>query len=236
MAASRPRRHSAQHGSGDGPLTAAASAFPPSDNAPSAIVQSVTTASADPAEPPCGSGSGNYQRRPFFWRCRRSISRSIAARRKAVLASFFSNTAAMRASVPAANFAITRSGQHGFRPMRGRIDFVCPYCRGNCKRTAMADRSRYEQNRPDAGIFDIPIQRAIFGRKVCLPEFLRSRAASTGSLRECRFLDNRCSWPSKKQRCDRALMSTRPSTTLADLLTPLPAANPFSAMRASLRR
>jgi putative ABC transport system substrate-binding protein len=27
-----------------------------------------------------------------------------------------------------------------------------------------------------------------------------------------------------------------PSTTLADLLTPLPAANPFSAMRASLRR
>src|SRR4029077_19103780 len=31
-------------------------------------------------------------------------------------------------------------------------------------------------------------------------------------------------------------MSTRPSTTLADLLTPLLAANPFSAMRASLRR
>jgi hypothetical protein len=211
MAASRPRRHSAQHGSGDGPLTAAASAFPPSDNALSAIVQSVTTTSADPAEPPCGSGSGNYQRRPFFWRCRRSISRPIAARRKAVLASFFSNTAAMRASVPAANFAITRSGQHSFRPMRGRIDFVCPYCRGNCKRTAMADRSRYEQNRPDAGTFDIPIQRAIFGRKVCLPEFLRSRAASTGSLRECLFWTTDVAGLAKSSAAICALMSTRPS-------------------------
>jgi hypothetical protein len=33
-----------------------------------------------------------------------------------------------------------------------------------------------------------------------------------------------------------ALMSPRPSTTLADLFTPLLAANPFSTMRASLRR
>jgi len=33
-----------------------------------------------------------------------------------------------------------------------------------------------------------------------------------------------------------ALMNTRPSTTLADLLMPLLAANPFSTMRASLRR
>src|SRR5215475_2648607 len=32
-----------------------------------------------------------------------------------------------------------------------------------------------------------------------------------------------------------ALMSTRPSPTLAELLMPLPAANPFSTMRASLR-
>jgi hypothetical protein len=31
-------------------------------------------------------------------------------------------------------------------------------------------------------------------------------------------------------------MSPEPSTTLADLLTPLLAANPFSTMRASLRR
>jgi hypothetical protein len=46
------------------------------------------------------------------------------------------------------------------------------------------------KNRPDAGTFDIPIQRAIFGRRSVLPEFLRSRAANTGSLRECRFLDN----------------------------------------------
>src|SRR6266516_6950691 len=35
------------------------------------------------------------------------------------------------------------------------------------------------KNRTDAGTFDIPIQQAIFGRKVCLPEFLRSRAAPT---------------------------------------------------------
>src|SRR5215813_12883288 len=33
--------------------------------------------------------------------------------------------------------------------------------------------------------------------------------------------------------CD--FMSTRPSPTLAELLMPLPAANPFSTMRASLR-
>src|SRR5262249_29434658 len=33
----------------------------------------------------------------------------------------------------------------------------------------------------------------------------------------------------------RAFMSTRPSPTLAELLMPLPAANPFSTMRASLR-
>src|SRR5215510_10155718 len=32
-----------------------------------------------------------------------------------------------------------------------------------------------------------------------------------------------------------AFMSTRPSPTLAELLMPLPAANPFSTMRASLR-
>jgi hypothetical protein len=36
----------------------------------------------------------------------------------------------------------------------------------------------------------LAIQRAIFGRRSVLPEFLRSRAASTGCLRECRFLDN----------------------------------------------
>jgi hypothetical protein len=47
------RRSKSRTGCGR-PLTAAASAFPPSDNAPSAIVQSMTTASADLAEPPCG--------------------------------------------------------------------------------------------------------------------------------------------------------------------------------------
>jgi len=36
--------------------------------------------------------------------------------------------------------------------------------------------------------------------------------------------------------CGCALMSPRPSTTLADLLTPPLVANPFSTMRASLRR
>jgi len=35
---------------------------------------------------------------------------------------------------------------------------------------------------------------------------------------------------------ERAMIATGTNTTLADLLTPLPAANPFSAMRASLRR
>src|SRR5262249_14684838 len=33
----------------------------------------------------------------------------------------------------------------------------------------------------------------------------------------------------------REFMSTRPNPTLAELLMPLPAANPFSTMRASLR-
>src|SRR2546429_9823335 len=46
------------------------------------------------------------------------------------------------------------------------------------------------KNRPDAGTFDIPIQRAIFGQRSVRSEFLTSRAASTGSLRECRFLDD----------------------------------------------
>jgi hypothetical protein len=42
-------------------------------------------------------------------------------------------------------------------------------------------------------------------------------------------------WPKFPAQRSREF-SQRTSTTLADLLTPLPAANPFSAMRASLRR
>ena len=42
--------------------------------------------------------------------------------------------------------------------------------------------------------------------------------------------------PSRATSTIRFAMISRTSTTLADLLTPLPAANPFSAMRASLRR
>jgi hypothetical protein len=38
------------------------------------------------------------------------------------------------------------------------------------------------------------------------------------------------------QKTSRPFMSLRPSTTLADSLTPLLVANPFSAMRTSLRR
>src|SRR5215813_4199227 len=40
------------------------------------------------------------------------------------------------------------------------------FFRGNGKRTAMADRwlKLLSKNRPDAGTFDIPIQRAIFGQ------------------------------------------------------------------------
>src|SRR5262249_41707550 len=40
------------------------------------------------------------------------------------------------------------------------------FFRGNCKRTAMADRSLklLSKNHLDAGTFDIPIQRTIFGR------------------------------------------------------------------------
>jgi hypothetical protein len=46
------------------------------------------------------------------------------------------------------------------------------------------------KNRPDAGTLDIPIQRAIFGQKVCPFRVFDIASASTGSLRECRFLDN----------------------------------------------
>src|SRR5262245_806053 len=45
-------------------------------------------------------------------------------------------------------------------------------------------------------------------------------------------------WPSSsllRLGCGCELMSPRPSPTLAELLMPLPAANPFSTMRASLR-
>jgi hypothetical protein len=49
------------------------------------------------------------------------------------------------------------------------------------------------------------------------------------------FCEHKISAPPPKPDI-RALMSTRPSTTLADLLTPLLAANPFLTMRASLRR
>jgi len=52
-------------------------------------------------------------------------------------------------------------------------------------------RQSYEQkNRPDAGTLDIQIQRAIFGQKVCPFRVFDIASASTGSLRECRFLDN----------------------------------------------
>src|SRR5262249_23143949 len=85
--------------------------------------------------------------------------------------------------------------------IRRRIRTRLPTCwsmgfgaffRRNCKRTAMADRSlelwtkivlavgqatsRFNGQFLDEGLF--------------CQEFLRSRAASTGSLRECRFLDN----------------------------------------------
>src|SRR5215510_2372846 len=49
------------------------------------------------------------------------------------------------------------------------------------------------------------------------------------------FLDNRWLRPRKAGAAICALMSTRPNPTLAELLMPLPAANPFSTMRASLR-
>src|SRR5215510_9435201 len=39
----------------------------------------------------------------------------------------------------------------------------------------------------------------------------------------------------RKSISDCRFMSTRPNPTLAELLMPLPAANPFSTMRASLR-
>jgi hypothetical protein len=41
------------------------------------------------------------------------------------------------------------------------------FFRGNGKPTVTADRLKLlSKNRPDAGTFDIPIQRAIFGQKV----------------------------------------------------------------------
>src|SRR5215831_8433083 len=48
--------------------------------------------------------------------------------------------------------------------------------------------------------------------EVCPSEFLRLRAASTDRLREYRFLDKRCSWPSKKRRCDLRLKYTASET------------------------
>src|SRR5262245_45984621 len=45
------------------------------------------------------------------------------------------------------------------------------------------------KNRPDAGTLDIPIQRAIFGQKVCPLRVFDIASASTGSLREYPFLD-----------------------------------------------
>jgi hypothetical protein len=45
------------------------------------------------------------------------------------------------------------------------------------------------KNRPDAGTFDIPTQRAIFGRGLSVRVF-EIATASRGVLRECRFLDN----------------------------------------------
>src|SRR5262249_219708 len=66
------------------------------------------------------------------------------------------------------------------------------FFRGNGKRTAMADRSLKlsSKNRPDAGTFDIPIQRPSFEQKVLPFRVFDIGGASTGSPRECRFLDN----------------------------------------------
>jgi hypothetical protein len=96
----------------------------------------MTTASGDLAEPPCGSGSGNYQRRPFFWRCRRSISRSIAARRKAVLTSFFFQHGCDARQRPGRQLRHNPFWPTQFSPhagpnsnIRSRCHhFVCPYC------------------------------------------------------------------------------------------------------------
>jgi hypothetical protein len=56
----------------------------------------------------------------------------------------------------------------------------------------MADRllKLLSKNRPDAGTLDIPIQRVIFGQKVCPFRVFDIPSASTGSLREGRSLDN----------------------------------------------
>src|SRR5215831_1070633 len=61
------------------------------------------------------------------------------------------------------------------------------------------------KNRPNAGTFDIPIQRTIFGRGLSVRVFEIASRQHGESLRECRFLDNRCSWPSKKRCCDPRL-------------------------------
>ena len=45
------------------------------------------------------------------------------------------------------------------------------------------------KNHPDAGTFDIPIQRAIFGRG-CSSEFFEIASRQLGGLREYRFLVN----------------------------------------------
>jgi hypothetical protein len=58
------------------------------------------------------------------------------------------------------------------------------------------------KNRSDAGTFDIPIQRAIFGRRLFCQIFLGREPRATGSLREWRFLDNRYSWPVKSGGCE----------------------------------
>src|SRR5262249_56845858 len=60
--------------------------------------------------------------------------------------------------------------------------------------------------------------------------------------RKCKCINSRQRSAEGEADIDRAaltesgFMSTRPSTTLADLLGPPLVANPFSAMRASLRR
>src|SRR5215813_2419459 len=61
------------------------------------------------------------------------------------------------------------------------------------------------KNRPNAGTLDIPIQRTIFGRGLSVRVLEIASRQHGESLRECRFLDNRCSWPSKKRCCDPRL-------------------------------
>src|SRR3974390_107974 len=107
----------------------------------------------------------------------------------------------------------------------------------NARPIALSDSPRCQ--RPQSSVFSAAVKPRKYPRPIAVHSFpfqdrvLRRPVETTVKKRHCSVIDT-YALPPKSDITD--FMSTRSSTTLADLLTLPLVANPFSTVRATLRR